>query len=808
MRPSDVEMERESMGASDDAAAGRRREASIGLVHGVEPMMERVMTLTVGDYFGEHQRRSPSAFVASGTVDTISMPIDLFEHFVTDEQALIGVRLDELADAGYEEVKSLIRHIDQYCELLALRPEDAPPSPTKSIRAALKRSASSESATSNEAKADLELSDDDDQTLFGGHEGGGGIDSRVSQLKLMGDLLTAFSPELSLDDVMERMVIVTQNFFHCGRVALYTIVESETESEPTDGPDGSGTGEPVVEVIRQFEMKVAREAVDASKESGEDGGAVIDRGMLLPVAGLVGLTVEADEPISVPDAPADLRFNSETDVASEFKAVQMLCVPVSESSASGPCAVLQIVNSHNGEPFSVKDEMMLYIVAEQLGQVLRKSRRRDETLNANAFQSIGGSEKSMRMSSSMNLATTNNVRELPYTPIFLARGHFRVHIGGLTFARPHNHILLTAQLYHGGVPIGSLMETPMVTTQVARDGGREVYVRSLTDGTGWADEDKKSAANNTVRCGVRHANFDIWLEEPSVQLSALPQATRIIFQLSSKNKHGAGWTGCSLFGFNHQLIVGKRSLRMWPGECPTPNATTLEARDGDSQQTTMSVAFQRLSEEPDEKPIIYQRLDLPARKKQETPSRKPTSHRRASARFSSQAAPRGQRAMTAGYGYGYSGESAPSPVASAGPKRSSIRASFVKEMKTNELEDVLAAITSITAEAKARLVEILHDPLGELTDADKELCWRFRYFLSSVPEALPAVLLSANWSMPIHIAEVSQVTTFYDTFVPFAVVTISLPAASTRMDACSNGSYTTAPLTPVCRPQGVIIVRC
>ena len=42
---------------------------------------------------------------------------------------------------------------------------------------------------------------------------------------------------------------------------------------------------------------------------------------------------------------------------------------------------------------------------------------------------------------------------------------------------------------------------------------------------------------------------------PDVPLVMLPQATRVIFQLYSKNRHPAGWTGCPIFGFSHSVDV-------------------------------------------------------------------------------------------------------------------------------------------------------------------------------------------------------------------------------------------------------------
>jgi hypothetical protein len=46
------------------------------------------------------------------------------------------------------------------------------------------------------------------------------------------------------------------------------------------------------------------------------------------------------------------------------------------------------------------------------------------------------------------------------------------------------------------------------------------------------------------------------------------------------------------------------SLCIWPGECPTPNATALERKTDDAHMTTLDIEFYQR----DSKPIVYRPL--------------------------------------------------------------------------------------------------------------------------------------------------------------------------------------------------------
>ena len=82
------------------------------------------------------------------------------------------------------------------------------------------------------------------------------------------------------------------------------------------------------------------------------------------------------------------------------------------------------------------------------------------------------------------------------------------------------------------------------------------------------------------------------MRDDSIKFSQLPRATRVILKLWSKNNHPIGWVGCHLFAFDHQLRTGGVKLQLWPGACPTANATSMENKgDGADQQVSLSLSL-------------------------------------------------------------------------------------------------------------------------------------------------------------------------------------------------------------------------
>ena len=244
---------------------------------------EKVMSLTQGDYFGEgsftgKQKGSTAAYIADGDVLCITIPMSTYESIFTNSTNLIGDGTPINIDASNNtEVLSLTRHIDQFNELLQMvfvrtkrevlldpssidghmvdasagvsfrkssrkssangrftqtrRSVDTDPPEPKKGRPSLFRSTSNASdgldeearqpmrkrtTTTRKARHSvIAMTQDNDA-------------DDVSNEALMLDLLTAFTPELSLDDVLERIIKVTREVFCVQRASVF-IVDDDAE---------------------------------------------------------------------------------------------------------------------------------------------------------------------------------------------------------------------------------------------------------------------------------------------------------------------------------------------------------------------------------------------------------------------------------------------------------------------------------------------------------------------------------------------------------------------------------------------------
>jgi hypothetical protein len=535
----------------------------------------KVMSLTQGDYFGESSFQNRSAnsqqsYVADGDVLCISIPFDTYESIFTGGSQLMGTTLT-IDASNNEEVYSLTRHIDQFNELLQMvfvrtkrevlfpggksenGADDAPEEPAK-----LKKSESGHiisrrrvnTVTSDDGKDGRASIDTTPGGVFGNRpeqpetksitstnprksmsatsrrssfiameEDSG---EEVSNEALMLDLLTAFTPELSLDDVLERIIKVTREVFCVQRASVFIIDEDSQE----------------------MILKVSRDV----------------KGVRIPMKGMCGYVAKTGEALNIPDAYDDNRFDPAMDRKSSFRTKQVLCVPVRDTS-SHICGVMQCINTVDDLPFTSQDEELLVMVAQQLGQVLAKQDASTAFTDDSKFTAIQDVEDNFRI----KIDTASITKDFS------------------TAKKEHRHIRCTAQLYHGGVKLGQPMEV-----------GNQSTTR---------EEQKLGPAIVTAIFGKKKQQ-GCWVENETVKFQNLPHATRIIFQLYSKNGHPCGWTGCNLFRFDHRLRSGKLTLCLWDGECPTPNATALERKTNDAHLCTLSIEFYQR----DSKPIVYRPL--------------------------------------------------------------------------------------------------------------------------------------------------------------------------------------------------------
>jgi hypothetical protein len=101
-------------------------------------------------------------------------------------------------------------------------------------------------------------------------------DNTSSQIKrVLYELSTAFTPELSPDEVISRMVMTVKTALKADRVGLFVLSEDR----------------------RSMVLKISERS----------------KGVRLPVRGLAGAVIQANEPMNIPDAYLDPRFDATMD---------------------------------------------------------------------------------------------------------------------------------------------------------------------------------------------------------------------------------------------------------------------------------------------------------------------------------------------------------------------------------------------------------------------------------------------------------------------------------------------------------------
>lgn len=211
------------------------------------------------------------------------------------------------------------------------------------------------------------------------------------------DLLTAFTPELSLEDVLERIIKVTREVFCVQRASVF-IVDDEAE-----------------ELI----LKVSRDV----------------KGVRVPMKGMCGHVAKTGDLLNISDAYDDNRFDPAMDKKSSFRTKQVLCVPVKAGNDNAIVGVMQCINTVDDLPFTQQDEDLLTMVSKQLGQVLAKQSVATAFTDDSKFIPVQDVSNQFRI----------NIKSATTSKAFSAVG------------KEHRHISCTAQLYHGGVKLGKEM---------------------------------------------------------------------------------------------------------------------------------------------------------------------------------------------------------------------------------------------------------------------------------------------------------------------------------------------------------------
>ncbi len=97
--------------------------------------------------------------------------------------------------------------------------------------------------------------------------------------------------------------------------------------------------------------------------------------------GIVGIVVtESGEPLVIPDAYADPRFNQEIDRQTGFTTRQILCYPLKDIEQKRVVGMIQALNKTGGRNFVAYDTELAAVFAAQAGVVLEQAALREQAI--------------------------------------------------------------------------------------------------------------------------------------------------------------------------------------------------------------------------------------------------------------------------------------------------------------------------------------------------------------------------------------------------------------------------------------------
>jgi len=360
------------------------------------------------------------------------------------------------------------------------------------------------------------------------------MDASPKIKRILYELTTAFTPELSADEVISRMVITVKIALKVDRVGLFVLSEDK----------------------RSMVLKVSERS----------------KGIRLPVRGLAGAVVNANAPINIADAYQDNRFDATMDRRTGYRTRQILGVPLKHPLSGDAIGLLQVNNRLDGsmEAFNSEQQRVLELAAEQLSELLYG--------RADVFIHSGGvsAQKSYGQGVGDGL-TLKNSGDLT--------SKFQIQIGSLDFGPLCTELIRKENLQnleiHVSLHLALGQLCSMRKLNINDQGGSGARDRNNNEVVDTRKFTKvKSVNSNNIQLNVhQQVQFDIAVRD-------LPRATRLLFQLwgwKKKGKHmsmgkesnyslwdspvtyGAasnaanavflGWAACTIFDFKGTLCA-------------------------------------------------------------------------------------------------------------------------------------------------------------------------------------------------------------------------------------------------------------
>ena len=509
-------------------------------------------------------------------------------------------------------------------------------------------------------------------------------------------LMSAFSPELPVDDVLDRLVVVMYDLFSCERVSVFLVDRLSNPAKP------------------QLIMKVSQDA----------------RGIVMPLMGIAGACVTDAQLINVPDAYDDPRFNDAFDKSTGFRTESMMAMPIIWPPGSDVVtAVLQVVNKRpRGQAFQANDERRITAVAELLGLALSKLEP-EMALNRDKNSHAVPAWKKDKQCLEVTAISCANVS--------IEAAHKKGMLGAQILPKT---ITLQAEIYHGSILLCSPMATAPASMALSDEpanavGVTDLNVSSVDEEEIDDDEDKDVLLSLEEMYGVEEdrglTGRSTSVSAPvtasgkgkvvkntrgaatisqrlvsSISISNLPRASRIIFTLIADGTP-VGWAGCGLYSYSKALKQGNHTLKLYPGACPTPVASHV-SNDYAPSLTTGTLTVQFIQADGEGRQVVF-----------------------------TDQIPNGSRPVM-------------SPQQSAGmanasrlsrsiPNRGVPSQSQNSSLSLNSTPD----LSQLTSELQMIL---LRDPLYVLSERERSVVWAARIPLTAFSSALPKFLKSIDWS--------------------------------------------------------------
>ena len=297
------------------------------------------------------------------------------------------------------------------------------------------------------------------------------------------DLMSAFSPELGGEDVIERIMRIAYSTCQADRVGLF-VVDMDNDA---------------------LILKVSRHS----------------RGVTLPISGIAGHVAKTGKTLNIVDCYAHELFNPELDRESNYLTKSMICAPIVNKEGK-VIAVLQVINkkAEDAASFDDDDVARLENIAVHVGNALSIRGDELEMMDGPHFIPVSRIESPFRIcidevvAAALPIPSSESIRKTPSRRL----RHYAM-------SSPDGAMTVAVSLYFGT----QLVATQTSSSYVNKTPTRYIYPRDHFLDMGVAVQDVPEGARLIFQliwnkkaiawCGMALGTFDGHLKRGDVTLS-------------------------------------------------------------------------------------------------------------------------------------------------------------------------------------------------------------------------------------------------------------------------------------------------